>query len=63
MVEERSGTFRFLVIVFQVVLNYVLTWITIVGCSASIISLVICIVIFLTVPGRHFQSPCAQSLK
>ncbi|XP_059081671.1 adhesion G protein-coupled receptor L2-like isoform X2 [Tigriopus californicus] len=35
----------------QLILNYVLTWITIVGCSASIISLVICIVVFLTVPG------------
>ena len=36
---------------FQVMLNEVLTWITILGCALSIISLVICLYVFTFVRG------------
>ncbi len=43
---------------FQVFLNELLTWITLLGCSLSIISLFICIYVFTAIPGMIKTPGC-----
>ena len=54
---------RLMPLFLQVMLNEVLTWITILGCALSIISLVICLYVFTFVRGVKNLAICMSMTK